>query len=516
MARGRVVALLVIAMLTACASGTSPAATSRLPKNPNPLAVTLRPDTGRAMTAFIPVQGGTVSAVAADGSSFSLEVPDGALLSGEAVTMTPVSVMDGLPFSGGMLASVDLAPAGLRLIKAATLTIKPSRRATKETIAFAYAQDGKEFHPAPFDESAGVVRIDVYHFSGEGVADGTPAEASAASSKYPPSSAEAQAQTTAASASADCKARQCDPNSDPAYRQAVEKATGDWFAGSVGPALSAAEGDDGQLGAALADWIEWQLVAFKLGVTQKFSKQDAQARASAIKGLQNALEQATKRCAKNYETSEIQNMFLWGGIAIKLGFGTEPGLDEVSINDRARKCATFELRFDSTMVIKTKAGPVTARRTATVPLEPDISLLRWTGSGQLNGELSWPPVPSKCSISIASNPATLTVPMATPGINLGFRALELVVVVDPDTPTSLVTVTCPPAPAQSFSVDHWLSGWRIFHKSEEDRVKAKGYVIRNWEWTGVSGPIVATKTYRNSSGAGSETTTLTFVHAPRT
>lgn len=516
MARGLAAAFLVVALLAACVqTGSPPVAVHGLPSAPNPLSVTVNPDLKRASKAFIPSTGGTISAVSADGSTFSLQVPDGALLSGESITMTPIATIGGLPFSGGMLASVDLAPAGLSFIKAATLTIKPSRRPARGMIVFEYAKDGKELHEVPFDEAAGVIRIDVYHFSGEGAGDGTPAEATDTASKYPPSSGEAQAFARLAAASADCRARSCDADKDPAYRKVVEQAIADWFSGSVGPGLKAAENDDSLLGAALADWIAWQLVAIRNAVTEKFSRLDDAAKASAIKGLQNALEQASQRCAKNYATTEIQNMFLWGGIANKLGFGQAPGLDQASLDERIGKCATFELKFDSTIVLRTTKGDVTARRTASVPLVPDVQLMAWKGSGQLNGELSWPPVPH-CSVSIRSIPSTLTVPFATPGINLGFRALEMVVAIRTGEPTSIVTISCPYSTTTLPGDEHWLAGWSQLHYRELDRVSGMGYVIRNWELTGDAGPIVATKVYKDTFSSLFETTTLTFVHAPRT
>ena len=94
---------------------------------PHPKGVSVTLDNAKAATAVIPVTGGTLSATGADGSVFTLTIPDKALGGDEKVTMTPLIAVNGLPFSGGLVAGVQLEPDGLELFQMATLTIKPAK-----------------------------------------------------------------------------------------------------------------------------------------------------------------------------------------------------------------------------------------------------------------------------------------------------------------------------------------------------------------------------------------------------
>src|SRR5438105_12327121 len=80
-------------------------------------------DTARGSSAVIGNAGGTLTATAANGTLFTLTIPQNALANDETITMTPVAQTTKLPFSGGMAAAVQLEPRGLRLFRLATLTI---------------------------------------------------------------------------------------------------------------------------------------------------------------------------------------------------------------------------------------------------------------------------------------------------------------------------------------------------------------------------------------------------------
>ena len=91
------------------------------PPPPAPPSVAPRLDDANAATERIGREGGTVSATGADGATYTLAIPAGALISDEDITLTPVGAVDGLPFSGGLAGAVQLAPDGLRLFEPATL-----------------------------------------------------------------------------------------------------------------------------------------------------------------------------------------------------------------------------------------------------------------------------------------------------------------------------------------------------------------------------------------------------------
>jgi hypothetical protein len=126
-------------------------------------------DTAHAVTMVIPAAtGGTITATGADGSVFTLSVPAKALLSDEAITLTPLTGLSGLPVSGGLLAGVDLSPAGLELQQAATLTIAPATTVpADQQVGFGYhavaGQQQFHFHPLALTST---ISLAVTHFSG--------------------------------------------------------------------------------------------------------------------------------------------------------------------------------------------------------------------------------------------------------------------------------------------------------------------------------------------------------------
>ncbi|HEU5101447.1 MAG TPA: hypothetical protein VFU22_20635 [Roseiflexaceae bacterium] len=92
----------------------------------NPAPARFIDDAGRAAHAAIGPEGGTLSAMAADGTRFELVVPAQALDFSEAITMTPVLRAESLPLSGGLIGAVNLEPTGLTFYEPATLRIIPA------------------------------------------------------------------------------------------------------------------------------------------------------------------------------------------------------------------------------------------------------------------------------------------------------------------------------------------------------------------------------------------------------
>jgi hypothetical protein len=60
-------------------------------------------DAARSVTAELDQTGGSVVAHGADGTAFILDFPPYALGGPQTITMTPVSRIDNLPYSGGLM-----------------------------------------------------------------------------------------------------------------------------------------------------------------------------------------------------------------------------------------------------------------------------------------------------------------------------------------------------------------------------------------------------------------------------
>jgi hypothetical protein len=134
------------------------------PSLPSHVSVTLDP-AHAATTSISAASGATLSAGGA-----TLTVPAGAVSHATRVTMTPVTRLGGL--KGQVLGAVQFQPDGLRLLKPVTLTFDVSSTGGLE--AFSYAGNGRDFHLYPLKVEAGKATLELFHFSGHGVAKQMP------------------------------------------------------------------------------------------------------------------------------------------------------------------------------------------------------------------------------------------------------------------------------------------------------------------------------------------------------
>ena len=164
---------------------------------PKPVNTEIDLDAQHSSSAVISPDGGTLSAEGADGTRFTLTFPKDALGADETITLTPITTVNGLPFSGGLVGAVQMAPEGLRLLQPAILTIESPRAAAAEgfkTVAFAYHQNGEGLYLNPSEVKGNVLTLEIWHFSGAGAAQGTPAEIQAQQQRVPSDAEDALSQ----------------------------------------------------------------------------------------------------------------------------------------------------------------------------------------------------------------------------------------------------------------------------------------------------------------------------------
>lgn len=130
-------------------------------------------DAARAKGGSIGPAGGAITATGADGTTYVLRVPAGALAQGTDITVTPVRRFTGLPFTGGRVAGADLAPDGLRFATPATLEITGKRPWPATMVAF---NAGDDFEVRAPQRDGTVLRVAVPHFSAGGAAAINPAD----------------------------------------------------------------------------------------------------------------------------------------------------------------------------------------------------------------------------------------------------------------------------------------------------------------------------------------------------
>jgi hypothetical protein len=125
----------IIAVVAACSGGaatgpggsTGPggAATQAI-TSPTvaPITMTATEETDRAAQGMVTLEaGGTIAAMASDGSSFELVVPPGAVAGDVTITMTPLRDVTGL--RAGPVHAVRMEPDGLEFFQLARLTVRP-------------------------------------------------------------------------------------------------------------------------------------------------------------------------------------------------------------------------------------------------------------------------------------------------------------------------------------------------------------------------------------------------------
>jgi hypothetical protein len=124
-------------------------------------------DDARAASAEISRSGGSLEVTGANGTRFTLMVPERALAEATRITMTPVAKLEGFPLSGKPL-GVDLAPDGLEFGTPATLRIVRPKGFDGELAGFTYedAESGLDLQRP--ERSGDVITISIAHFSGAG------------------------------------------------------------------------------------------------------------------------------------------------------------------------------------------------------------------------------------------------------------------------------------------------------------------------------------------------------------
>lgn len=161
-------------------TGNSPSTTgsSAAPKNTAPL--TLGAEGGTAGSGTVTVgQGGTINAVGADGTTFTLAVPPFAVDADTTITVTPLTTVKGVTAAGAVHA-VRLGPDGLAFVELPSLTIVPATPiAVADQLMFVAKGDGSDAGSALIDTKSTAMVILLEHFSVAGAAEVTSPERAA-------------------------------------------------------------------------------------------------------------------------------------------------------------------------------------------------------------------------------------------------------------------------------------------------------------------------------------------------
>jgi hypothetical protein len=501
----------------------------------DPLSVTHTLETARAVTQRVESFGGTITATAANGTTYTLELPNGALLSGQDITLTPVSAVNGSPLSGGLIGAVEIKPHGLELLKPATLTITPSGGAgpVAGQTGFLSHEAGEDFHLYPLALDDGL-KLHLTHFSTPGVAQATDADRQVVLA-HPPARNRAQYEQLMSELLRDARiAHEADENAGlPA--DALAAIFLGYYNDIVLPLVEQAYTDDTQASRAIAELLSWARNVDLLGLEEHpalSAKRDA-VMPNVVKILDNAVQKGYTHCVDDHDLDYVVRLIGLARAAALLG---APLGDDAF--DKAQRCANFELKFDSLI---TQQGGFTAPDGRTSDLDAswhvkaavpiDITgiahgAMTWAGFSY-SLEMTYPcsgggtlryvttgtaTRPDNDFLVLLSMDLNLREPGTPPPANRDILVRLFAYDDIGETYDTNATSYCgdtPPEDEPPVDEERWREHYTGLHVDDFDG-------IRDWQLGTPGADLIATKSYdQTDSGDGvAETTTLELWHKP--
>ncbi len=255
----------------------------------------------RAASAVIGAAGGSLSASAADGTGFTLEVEAGSVPDGTTITMTPLSSVTHASWAGKLAGGVQLEPEGLALLHGGTLTVVPRHRLpVSRQVAFGYTGGGAGLHEVTLAKSRKRIEIPLAHFSGAGVGSAGPG---AGSPPAPSSDAAFYEQLMAGVTDAYRRGDIGGDEWEEACASILEEQLRDIVAEEVPPGL----GDDAAADVAIRDLLGYAR-AFALTTGQEDDPFN-RVYPTVLKLEEGKYERAQKRCAENHDLTELLNIY---------------------------------------------------------------------------------------------------------------------------------------------------------------------------------------------------------------
>lgn len=213
-------------------------------------------EAGRAVSAQIGVQGGSIEALSSSGVLHRLEIPAFAMQQTTTITLTPVASIQNVPRIN-TLGAVKFSPDGLKLIGGALLHITlPSTAPPQTALAgFTFSDDGSQLAPSLVRRNGNTLIIPIHHFSGAGAGTTDGADAIP-----PPIESDPSVDAVIALANGDIN--------DP---EAATARLREWYNDGVKPALVAGEPaalvTDPSWLDAIDEWLLWLLTIEQVGAT---------------------------------------------------------------------------------------------------------------------------------------------------------------------------------------------------------------------------------------------------------
>lgn len=269
------------------------------PAPPNPLSVSVETDATRAVSAAIPVTGGTLTARSADGSTFTLTIPGGALSEETNVTMTPISRIGGLPAKAVLGAGVDLRPEGLTFLKPAQLVMTLAHPVPPaQQISVGYREAGRELYLEPLDLDPNTISFTLFHFSGHALftpkSDDAPAVQGLLISHTPTNAFDQFGQHMEPL----IQGNRANQVSDQRVYDTAAALLRLFYEQTLLPTATTATGDSSALPDALQYYIMWENYIQKYGLDSRFTKEEKEVLNLLRTAVRHAIEEAGTHCGE--------------------------------------------------------------------------------------------------------------------------------------------------------------------------------------------------------------------------
>lgn len=397
MARGKLTALVLVALLAASCGGGGDAADaapeeggaagSGRPSDVEPLDVVLALDEASTGRATIGPEGGVLDVTGTDGTAFHLELPAGAVAEPTEITLTPVTGMDPQPLSGGLHGGAQLGPDGLRLGDLATLTIRPAEPLDPTAaVGLGWSGAGEGLGLIGIGGTPEAVELTLAHFSGAAVGEGTEED-------------RGRVRDQAAAVCAYWYESGMRMAVDPTRQLTEDDATGadleyiaqmlrGWFDECVEPQLVAGKETDQALAVGISELVLWRFNAMVWADGDRgVAERDATGQRLAQEGLVAALERATDDCAAKHDLTAVERMVRWTEVAQLHGFDEgESAFDGEALDARITDCLTFELQWKGKMDFRFEGfEPAVEHVSGSVVVKPTVSEMARTGRIELGG-----------------------------------------------------------------------------------------------------------------------------------
>jgi len=491
--------------------GTSPGGSESLPvdftSRGNPLNVTPRVAAAGAVSVVVPTAGGDLSVTTPDGSRVTLVIPPGALRADTAITMTPLTAVDGLPFSGGLVAGVQLEPGGLRLLETSQLVIETARPVPPELVSpFAYAGAGEDFRLHWSLPVTGVVLLPVFHFSGYGVAWGPAFERNAS---RPTAGMEARLEQGIAVIVSDLRAGRISTEAGHAELQATFEA---YSRDVIQVHLDAAQ-DCAAVEEALAEILMLQKYMNVMGMDRLPDSLTATSQAfrdAMVAGQHRCIDEAYTRCVA-HGLEDINPVVLGSKRTYSLFEMPDDDYGEAAVT----RCFSFTLVVDS--AVTGVAPTYQATIHAEVPLRMTSLLGKVHGSASYTVTAFHFTVPG-CTTVTTSQGGVIAVPQVDlvpgpPVLGLEFPPYRDVQLRwDPSADSHTVRLSCPNGqPADLQAAPYWYPVIAVLHEPE----LLPELVFFATDWLVSGGRSYAQKSWSRSRGdLAHEETRLVLLHTP--